>query len=194
MYKIAILISGSGTNMQALLDFKEEEGKKYNFDIEKVIADRPAKGLDIAKKRGYKSILLDKKALGIEKFNHSLFNELEDVDAIVLAGYLSILDKTLVQKFNGKIINIHPSLLPKYSGAGMYGLNVHKAVIEANEEESGCSVHLVDENIDTGKILLQKKVKVLKGDTPKDLSKRILVEEHKAIVEGLKILLNELRS
>ena len=109
-------------------------------------------------------------------------------DAIVLAGYLSVLKGTIIDAYKDRIINLHPALLPKFGGVGMWGHNVHEAVIEAGEKESGCTVHLVDSGCDTGRILVQKKVPVLPGDTPDSLYERIAPEEHKAIVEATLLL------
>lgn len=192
MYKVAILISGTGSNMESVLNY--ESVNKDKFKVTKVIANKEAKGIDIAKSKGYEAFVLNKKELGQEKYDELLFNSLDDVDIIVLAGYLAILDKKLVEKFSGRIINIHPSLLPKFGGKGMYGLNVHKAVVDAKEEFSGCTVHLVDEGVDTGEILIQKQVRVLKNDTAESLQKRILKNEHIAIVEGLEILIDRMEN
>ncbi len=106
-------------------------------------------------------------------------------DVIVLAGYLSVLCGDIIKKYEGRIINLHPALLPKFGGVGMWGHNVHEAVLAAGEKESGCTVHLVDSGCDTGKILVQKKVPVLPGDTVDSLYARIAPKEHEAIVEGL---------
>lgn len=192
MLKVAILISGSGTNMEAVLDYYEKVKEQNIFKIEKVIANKEAKGIEKARKRGFSAEVLNKKELGAEKYNEILFEKLKECDIIVLAGYLAILDETLVKKFRGRIINIHPSLLPKFGGHGMYGLNVHRAVLTAGEKESGCTVHLVDEGIDTGSILIQKKVPVLPGDDEYTLQARILEKEHEAIVEGLEKVINTL--
>lgn len=106
-------------------------------------------------------------------------------DAIVLAGWLTVLSGRIIEEYSNRIVNLHPALLPKFGGVGMWGHNVHEAVLAAGETESGCTVHLVDSGCDTGKILVQKKVPVLKGDTPETLYARIAPEEHKAMVEGV---------
>jgi phosphoribosylglycinamide formyltransferase-1 len=108
-----------------------------------------------------------------------------DAGLIVLAGFLSILEGDLLREYKGKIINIHPSLLPKYGGDGMYGERVHRAVLAAGERESGCTVHMVDGGTDTGPALLRRKVPVLPGDTPETLAERIHREEHIALVEAV---------
>ena len=113
------------------------------------------------------------------------------VDLIVLAGYLSIIDKDFISNWNNKIINIHPSLLPKYGGKGMYGMNVHEAVIANKEKKSGCTVHFVDVDIDTGKILLQRKVDVSNNETPESLQKKVLKEEHQLLIEAIEKVISD---
>ena len=110
---------------------------------------------------------------------------------IVLAGFLSIIDEEFVEKWKGKIINIHPSLLPKFGGPGMYGIKVHEAVLAAGEKESGCTVHYVDSGVDSGEVIFQVKVPVLEGDTAEVLQKRILVEEHKLLPKSISKIISE---
>ena len=113
------------------------------------------------------------------------------MDLIVLAGFLSIIDEEFVEKWKGKIINIHPSLLPKFGGPGMYGIKVHEAVLAAGEKESGCTVHYVDNGVDSGEIIFQVKVPVMEGDTAEILQKRILVEEHKLLPKSISKIISE---
>ena len=110
------------------------------------------------------------------------------IDAIILAGYLSVLGGEILETYRDKIINLHPALLPKFGGVGMWGHNVHEAVLAAGEKESGCTIHLVSSECDGGKILIQKKVPVMPDDTPDSLYERIAPQEHQAIVEGLLLL------
>ncbi|MCL1812935.1 MAG: phosphoribosylglycinamide formyltransferase, partial [Treponema sp.] len=112
-------------------------------------------------------------------------------ELIILAGFLSILQGELLSEYEGRIINLHPALLPKYGGAGMYGSRVHEAVLAAGEKESGCTVHLVDAGTDTGPILLQRKVPVLQDDTAESLAERIHKEEHIVIVEAARLMLGK---
>ena len=188
--RIAVFISGSGSNLQSIID--NIENGNLNCEISYVIADRECFGLQRAEKHGIKSIMLDKKLFGnklSDEISAILENDIEKTDYIVLAGYLSILSENFINKWNRKIINIHPSLLPKFGGKGMYGMNVHRAVIEAKETESGCTIHFVDTGVDTGEIILQIKVPVLSDDTPEILQKRVLEKEHILLIEGIKKLI-----
>ena len=188
--RIAVLVSGGGSNLQSIIN-KIEQGN-LNCEISYVIADRECYGLERAEKHGIKNILLDRKVLK-EKLSDEISNVLENddekTDYIVLAGYLSILSPEFIKKWSRKIINIHPSLLPKFGGKGMYGMNVHRAVIEAKETESGCTIHFVDTGVDTGEVILQIKVPVLSDDTPEILQKRVLEKEHILLIEGIKKLI-----
>ena len=190
--RIAVLVSGGGSNLQSIIDNIEQEN--LNCEISYVIADRECYGLKRAEKHGIKNVLLDRKVLK-EKLSDEISNVLENddekTDYIVLAGYLSILSPEFIKKWSRKIINIHPSLLPKFGGKGMYGMNVHRAVIEAKETESGCTIHFVDTGVDTGEIILQIKVPVLSDDTPAVLQKRVLEKEHVLLIEGINKLLEK---
>ena len=190
--RIAVFVSGSGSNLQSIID--NIENGTLNCEISYVIADRECFGLERAEKYGIKSIMLDKKLFGknlSDEISAILENDIEKTDYIVLAGYLSILSESFINKWTRKIINIHPSLLPKFGGRGMYGMNVHRAVIEAKETESGCTIHFVDTGVDTGEVILQIKVPVLSDDTPEILQKRVLEKEHILLIEGIKKLLGQ---
>ena len=188
--RIAVLVSGGGSNLQSIIN-NIEQGN-LNCEISYVIADRECYGLERAEKHSIKNVLLDRKVLK-EKLSDEISDVLENndekTDYIVLAGYLSILSPEFIKKWSRKIINIHPSLLPKFGGKGMYGMNVHRAVIETKETESGCTIHFVDTGVDTGEIILQIKVPVLSDDTPEVLQKRVLKKEHVLLIEGIKRLL-----
>ena len=190
--RIAVLVSGGGSNLQSIID-NIEQGN-LNCEISYVIADRECYGLERAEKHGIKNVLLDRKVLKeklSDEISSVLENDDEKTDYIVLAGYLSILSPEFIKKWSRKIINIHPSLLPKFGGKGMYGMNVHRAVIEAKETESGCTIHFVDTGVDTGEIILQIKVPVLTDDTPEVLQKKVLEKEHVLLIEGIKKLLEK---
>ncbi len=183
MFKIAVLISGGGSNLQSIID--AVESGDLSARIVKVIADRPASGLDRARKHGIPHRLINRKEYK-QNLSSEIFKEIpSDTDLIVLAGYLSILSSDFIDSWKGKIINIHPALLPDFGGKGMYGMNVHRAVLNAEKTESGCTVHFVDSGIDTGEIILQRKVEVKSGDTPEDLQKRVLGQEHILLVESI---------
>lgn len=201
--KIAVLVSGGGTNLQALIDY-EKANPDCPYHIELVVSNtKSAYALERAKNAGIQAeVRSPYSVLGKENAEKAdrdtkriaISDAILDlclshkIDAIVLAGYLSVLGGKIIEEYSGKIINLHPALLPKFGGVGMWGHNVHEAVLAAGEKESGCTVHLVDSGCDTGKILVQKKVPVLPDDTPDSLYARIAPEEHKAMVEGVCML------
>ena len=203
---ILVLVSGGGTNLQALIDAERagrftEKTNNVTDRIAAVVSDRSgAYALERAQAAGIPALTeepdrrlskiereekLSERILGIARHYQA--------DLIILAGFLSILRGTIIQEYEGWIINLHPSLLPKYGGPGMYGARVHEAVLAAGEKESGCTVHLVDEGTDTGPVLLQRKVPVLPEDTAASLAERIHREEHTAIVEAVLLMLNRFR-
>jgi phosphoribosylglycinamide formyltransferase-1 len=190
-----VLVSGGGTNLQSLLD-AEKNGALGPAKIALVVSDRlGVYALERAKAAGVPVfVTAPDRTLPIDARRRELsgrillLGEAHRIDFIVLAGFFSILAGNLLQVFSGRIINIHPSLLPKFGGDGMYGERVHRAVLDAGETESGCTVHLVDAGTDTGHVLLQRKVPVLPGDTPDSLAQRIHKEEHIALVEAVKIM------
>ena len=174
--KIAILASGNGTNAEVICLYFAESKK---IDISLIITDNPNSNLIvIADKFDIPFILLNKKNNNTDK---QLVSNLEKfkINSIVLAGYLKKISSTVVNLFPNNIINIHPSLLPKFGGKGMYGENVHTAVIEAKEMKSGISIHLVNNEYDKGEILFQKSCDLSKDETNKTLSKKIQKLEHK---------------
>lgn len=192
MFKIGVLVSGGGSNLQSIID-KSQSGE-LQCKVEVVIGDRECYGVERAKEAGIDGYTLDRKVLKKELCREidKIVSE-RGVDLIVLAGFLSIIDEEFVNKWKGRIINIHPSLLPKFGGPGMYGIKVHEAVLKAGETESGCTVHYVDTGVDSGEIIAQKRVKVLEGDTPEVLQKRVLVEEHKLLPESISKIMSERR-
>ena len=182
MFKIAVLVSGGGSNLQAILD---SENHKKLYEVSCVIADRECYGIERAKAQGIDTKIFDRKIFK-KTISHEIHKFLGDkVDLVVLAGFLSILEGDFIEERRGKIINIHPSLLPKFGGPGMYGMNIHRAVIESKEKESGCTVHYVDSGVDTGEIIEQVKVRVGEDDTPETLQKKVLVEEHRLLPRAI---------
>lgn len=192
MFKIGVLVSGGGSNLQSIID-KSQSGE-LQCKVEVVIGDRECYGVERAKEAGIDGYTLDRKVLKKELCREidKIVSE-RGIDLIVLAGFLSIIDEEFVNKWKGRIINIHPSLLPKFGGPGMYGIRVHEAVLKAGEQESGCTVHYVDTGVDSGEIIAQKRVKVLEGDTPEILQKRVLVEEHELLPESIAKIISERR-
>ena len=171
--RTAVFISGTGSNLKSLIKFSKS--KKSPISINFIISNNPkAKGLNYAKKFKIKKKVFNfqKKKLNENKLL-SILNK-NNIEIICLAGFMKILSKNFIKKFKGKILNIHPSLLPKYKG-----LNTHKKVLNNKEKYSGCTVHFVNSRLDSGKIILQKKVKISKNDTEDSLARKILVQEHK---------------
>lgn len=175
--KVAVLVSGGGTNLQAIIDF-EKAGKMPSTELMVVIADKAdAYALERAKAAGIKAEALPKKSyVSKADFENALIAHLEAdrIDFVVLAGFLTILSSGFTKKYENRILNIHPSLIPKYCGDGFYGLKVHEAVLAAGEKYTGATVHFVTEVVDGGKIIKQKRVKILKGCTSKELQQRVM--------------------
>lgn len=188
MKQLVFFASGSGTNFQSVIDAINEG--KINATITGLIVNKPGTGAaDRAKKNGIPvEILAPSSFETSEAYESVLLNTLKhwQPDLIVLAGYMLKIPERIIEVYPEQIINIHPSLLPKFGGKGFYGLKVHQAVLEAGETETGCSVHLVDEKYDQGPILAQRKVAVKENDTPETLAKRVLKHEHELLPEVIK--------
>lgn len=179
------MVSGGGTNLQRIID-SIDSGEIPNAKINLVMADRDCYGLTRAKNHHipYKLIKRGK------DFSDNLKKNIpNDTDLIILAGFLSIISKDFIESFHGKIINIHPSLLPKFGGKGMWGMHVHKAVIDAKETESGATVHYVTAGIDEGDIILQGKTKIDENDTLESLAEKIHQIEHEIYPKAIKHVL-----
>jgi phosphoribosylglycinamide formyltransferase-1 len=187
---LAVLISGGGSNLQALIDACARPD--FPAQICVVISNRPdAYGLERAKTAGIPAELVDhKQYTGRETFEAALQDVLADypVDLICLAGFMRILTAGFINQWPSKIINTHPALLPKFGGKGMFGENVHKAVLAAGETESGASIHYVIPEVDQGPLILQKSVQVLPDDTVETLSARVIAQEHVAYAEAVKLI------
>ena len=187
MKNIVVLVSGGGTNLQRIIDYIESRAIQ-NAQISLVIADRECFGLERAKKHGISTQLIPRG----KSFSSDLKNILpENSDLIVLAGFLSILSKDFCESFEGKIINIHPALLPKFGGKGMWGNHVHKAVLEAQEKESGATVHYVTSGIDEGEIILQKSFPVAENETVETLAQKIHEVEFEIFPKAINLVLNK---
>jgi phosphoribosylglycinamide formyltransferase-1 len=174
--RIAVLVSGSGSNLQALLD-AQQSGLLHSGRITLVVSDNPgAYSLERAKAAGVQTLALDRRATGVVQVEKRILEALkqERTDLIVLAGFLMILSPDFVMHFEGRIINVHPSLLPAFGGKGYYGIKVHQAALARGVKLSGATVHLVNAEPDGGPILMQKAVRVLKKDTAETLQQRIM--------------------
>ena len=206
--KVAVLVSGGGTNLQTLIDYEAEHKVECPYEIVVVISDhKDAFALERAQKGGIPTAVTspfsvmgkdvaqnatrDEKRLAV---SNAMLDHCQKFGAqiIVEAGCLTVLSGDILKKYANRIINLHPALLPKFGGVGMWGHHVHEAVLAAGETESGCTVHLVNEVCDGGEILLQKKVPVLPDDTPETLYARIAPKEHEALLEGLLLICNRL--
>ena len=171
--RTAVFISGTGSNLKSLIKFSKTN--KSPISIEFIVSSNSkAKGLNFAKINNIKKKVLNFKNKNLSEKKLLSALKVNNIEMICLAGFMKILSKNFIQKFNGKIINIHPSLLPKYKG-----LNTHQRALDNNEKYSGCTVHFVNSKLDSGKIILQKKVKISKNDTKNSLARKVLIQEHK---------------
>ena len=179
MLRVLVCVSGGGTNLQAIID-GIEQGKITNTQIVRVISNnKTAYALERATNAGIDSICVSPKDYADrEQFNQAFLQAVEEAspDLIVLAGFLVVIPAQLIQKYENRIINIHPSLIPSFCGTGYYGLKVHEAALERGVKVTGATVHFVDEGTDTGPIILQKAVNVEPGDTPELLQRRVMEE------------------
>ena len=181
MLNIGVLISGGGTNLQAIIDETKSGG--INGTVKLVISNKEnAYGLERARLSKIKAVYEtdEDKIIGLLKENN--------IDLIVLAGYLSILDGDILKEFKDKIINIHPSLIPSFCGDKMYGIHIHNAVKACGVRFTGCTVHFVNEKVDGGAIILQEVVPVYFDDRAEDIQKRVLVEEHKLLPKAIDLI------
>lgn len=179
MLKMAVLVSGGGTNLQAIMN-KIDDGSITNAEISVVISNNPnAYALERAKKHGIEARCISPKNFeNRAAFNEALLAAIQsyEVDLVVLAGCLVVIPEIMVKAYPNRIINIHPALIPAFCGTGYYGLKVHEAVLARGAKVTGATVHFVDEGTDTGPIILQKAVEVKEGDTPKILQQRVMEE------------------
>lgn len=177
MLRVAVMVSGGGTNLQAIID-AVDSGKITNTELVAVISNnKGVYALERARKAGIQDIVVSPKDYeDRETFNTALVETVDSlkVDLIVLAGYLVVIPPAMIDKYENRIINIHPSLIPSFCGTGFYGLKVHEAALQRGVKVVGATVHFVDKGTDTGPILLQKAVEVEDGDTPKILQQRVM--------------------
>lgn len=193
MTNIAVFASGSGTNFQAIID--ATENGRLPAKVVGLIASKPEIGaIQRAQNHKIPVAVLSVKSLGSEQeFANRLLEQLLawNSEFIVLAGYLNKVPEKILDRYPESVINIHPSLLPKYGGKGFYGMHVHRAVLEAGDSQSGCTVHFVNHVYDDGEIIAQKVVPVLSGDTPESLQSRVLEQEHVLLINSIKKVIEE---
>ncbi len=194
MLRIGVLVSGGGTNLQAIID-GIRNGVVTNAGIEVVISNNPgAYALQRATDNNIPAVCVSPKSFETrDEFNEALIAKIDEYhpDLIVLAGCMVVLPAELINKYANRIINIHPALIPSFCGKGFYGLHVHEAALERGVKLTGATVHFVDEGTDTGPIILQKAVPVLKGDTPEILQKRVMTEaEWKIMPQAINLIAN----
>ena len=177
MLKMAVLVSGGGTNLQAIID-SISDGRITNAEIKVVISNNAdAYALKRAQQAGIEAVCISPKSfVSRADFNKALLDKLlaSQVDLVVLAGCLVVIPESIVKAFPGKIINIHPALIPSFCGTGYYGLRVHEEALKRGVKVTGATVHFVDSGTDTGPIILQKAVDILEGDTPEILQRRVM--------------------
>ena len=196
MKKLAILVSGGGSNLQSIIDETKNGILKDIAEVVVVISNNPeAYGLVRAQKSNIKAVALDYKNMPLKDYNDKMYNLIKQsgADLICLAGYLKKIPDNIVKEYKARILNIHPALLPKFGGKGMYGHFVHEAVVKAKEKKSGATVHFADENYDTGNIIIQEEVPVYENDTAEDVAKRVLVIEHKIFPKAIKKVIENLK-
>ena len=194
MLRVGVMVSGGGTNLQAILD-AVDSGKVTNAEVVTVISNNPnAYALERAKKHGIPAICISPKQFETrEAFNEALLEQVDacNLDLIVLAGFLVKIPEKMVEKYQHRIINIHPSLIPSFCGTGYYGLKVHEAALARGVKVVGATVHFVDEGTDTGPIILQKAVEVQNGDTPEVLQRRVMEQaEWKILPRAIDLIAN----
>lgn len=194
MLNVGVMVSGGGTNLQAVID-AIESGAITNAKIRAVISNNPgAYALERAKKHGIEAVCVSPKSFkSREEFHGALLEKVDsyELDLIVLAGFLVTIPGEMIRKYQNRIINIHPSLIPSFCGVGYYGLKVHEAALRRGVKLTGATVHFVDEGVDSGPIILQKAVEVLPGDTPEVLQRRVMEEaEWKILPKAIDMIAN----
>jgi len=195
MKKLAVLVSGGGSNLQSIIDETKNGILKDIAEVVIVISNNPsAYGLTRAEKANIKAVALDYKNMDGKDYDAKMYNLIKEseADLICLAGYLKKIPEKIVNEYKSRILNIHPALLPKFGGKGMYGHFVHEAVVKAKEKKSGATVHFADENYDTGSIIIQKEVPVYEKDSADDVAKRVLVVEHEIFPKAIKKVIENL--
>ncbi len=188
MIRIAVMASGGGTGLQSIIDACES-GFIHGRVVAVISNVEGAYALERARKHGAEAILVPSKGRKRREHEKEVLSHLERIgpDLIALAGYMRMLTPEFIERYSGRIMNIHPALLPCFGGRGMYGENVHRAVLESGTKVSGCTVHFVTPEVDGGPIIVQRCVPVLEGDTVETLKARVLEEEHRAYPEAIRL-------
>jgi phosphoribosylglycinamide formyltransferase-1 len=182
--RIAVLASGRGSNLQAILDYLDKSSGRASYEVAAVISNKTdAPALDLARKRGIPAIVV-----GTDSDALAAALDSNKIDIVALAGYLKKIPQSVVETYAGRIVNIHPALLPAHGGEGMYGSRVHEAVIASGDSESGVTVHLVDAEYDRGAIVAQWRIPVLEGDDAQSLAARVLKVEHAMYPRALELI------
>ena len=193
--KICVLVSGGGTNLQALIDARKNS-IITDGEISLVVSNNPdAYALTRAKNAGIKTAVINKKEMSDREFEEKLINVLEEneIELIVLAGFMCILSRGFTERYADRIINVHPSLIPSFCGKGYYGLRVHRAALDYGVKVTGATVHFVNEIPDGGKIILQKAVDIEPGDTPETLQRRVMEQaEWKILPQAVQLVCSEI--
>lgn len=194
MLKVCVCVSGGGTNLQAIMD-SIDSGDITNAKIVRVVSNnKNAFALERAQNKGIDAVAVSPKDYETrDLFNDALLAVIDEAepDLVVLAGFLVVIPPMMIKKYENRIINIHPSLIPSFCGTGYYGLKVHEAALERGVKVTGATVHYVDEGTDTGPIILQKSVEVLEGDTPKELQQRVMEQaEWKILPQAINMIAN----
>lgn len=186
MFQVAVLISGKGSTLEAIL---KDQKRDSLYEVSLVLADRPCEGLRYAEMEGIRTKVLPRD----QNLSERILEEVCAFDLVVLAGFLSILEGPVLTQMSSRIINLHPSLLPKFGGKGMYGMRVHEKVLESKLPISGCTVHYVSEVVDGGSILLQRIVGIRECHTSDDVMKKVSAVEKGALIDAIRLLAKEER-
>ena len=184
MFKIAVLISGTGTTLHSIL---KDAARDDLYEVALVIADRSCSGLNFAKESGIPFLIMERNA----SLSDDILERVQELDLVVLAGFLSILDGRILKVMENKVINLHPSLLPEFGGRGMYGLNVHKAVFESGMPISGCTVHYVNEIIDGGGYILKRIIGIRNAEGPEEIMHLVSEIEKGALIDAIRLIAKE---
>ena len=189
MFKIAVLASTTGTDLQAIID-ELKAGNMPGIELCLVASNKDCYAIQRAEEQGYKTLVIEAQNKSREEFDQELAAVLKsyEIDLVVLVGYMRILTAEFVRQFPKQIINVHPALIPKYSGKSFYGQSIHEAVIENKESETGMTIHFVDEGVDTGEIILQKKCSVTAQDTAETLKEKVQALEkefYPQVIKGI---------